>query len=91
MGVVAAVGRRLVLILSLGCDGDPSVVSGGRRFQVVGGRAVVVGTGEMFWKVLLERADYGPRQSTFSQLRGTFRPFNTHSHSPAMEGRGLAR
>jgi hypothetical protein len=34
-----------VLILSLGYDGGPSFVSGGRRFRVVGGRAVVVGTG----------------------------------------------
>ncbi len=36
LSVVAAVGRRLALILSLGCDGGPSVVSGGRRFQVAG-------------------------------------------------------
>jgi hypothetical protein len=41
----AAAGRRFVVILSLGCDGGPSVVSGGRRFQLAGGRAVVVGTG----------------------------------------------
>jgi hypothetical protein len=45
LSVVAAAGRRLVVILSLGCDGGPSVVSGGRRFHVAGGRAVVVGTG----------------------------------------------
>jgi len=41
----AATGRRFVVILSLGCDGGPSVVSGGRRFQLAGGRAVVVGAG----------------------------------------------
>ena len=48
MGVVAAGCSRLVSILSLGCDSGPSVVSGGRRFQVIGGRAVVVGTGGCF-------------------------------------------
>jgi hypothetical protein len=37
LSLVAAAGRRLVLTLSSGCDGGPSVVSGGRRFQVGGG------------------------------------------------------
>ena len=48
LSLVAAAGRRLVLILSSGCEGGPSVVSGGRRFQVAGGRAVVVGTDGVF-------------------------------------------
>ena len=39
-----AAARRLVSMLSSG-DGGPSVISGGRRLDVPGGRAVVVGTG----------------------------------------------
>jgi hypothetical protein len=45
LSVFAAAVHQLEWILSVGCDGGPSVVSGERRFQVVGGRAVVVGTG----------------------------------------------
>jgi hypothetical protein len=45
LSIVSAVGRRLVLILSLGCDGGPGVASAGRRSRWPGGRAVVVGTG----------------------------------------------
>lgn len=39
-------------------------------------------------KGLLQRVNYGPRQSTCSQVRGTFRPYKTHSHSPVMKSRG---
>ena len=44
LSVGAASAPLSVLILAWGCDGGPSVVSGWRRFQLVGGRAVVVGT-----------------------------------------------
>src|ERR1039457_1333994 len=42
LSVVTAADRHLVVTLSLGCDGGPSVVSDGRRFQMGGGRAVIV-------------------------------------------------
>jgi hypothetical protein len=52
LSVFAAAGHQLEWILSVGCDGGPSVVSGERRFQVVGvarwllGRAGFASTGD---------------------------------------------
>jgi hypothetical protein len=40
------------------------------------------------WKVLLERADYGPRQSIFSSIGNTLRPFKNRSQ-PRREISGI--